>query len=171
MFKKATEAPAPKGGFRDVNAEQEDKPASTDAKGAKKPGKGKKGGKPSLAAAAGAAASKGHNSGLIPAAVEIVKEILEWDAKIREINKAKRDLRNRLKNEFGVLAAVQGYEIAMAKKDPDVRLQIESGIVDFRKMLGRQMDLDLKEGTVARTEEEYADPTNRVPADRIAREG
>lgn len=113
----------------------------------------------------------GHNSGLIPAAVAHVDAILAIDLKIKELGKAKRDHRNALKGEFGILSATQNYEISMRKKDKDVRIQIESNIQDFKTMLGYQPSLDLKEGTVARTEEEFADPGNRIPVDRIAREG
>lgn len=168
MFKKTEPAPD---AFRDV-AEAEDVIDVKKDIGSKKKGKNKKPPKATLVPIKGiGAAASGHNSGLVPAAVELVNEILDYDEKIKELGKAKRDIRNRLKNEFGVLAAVQNYEISMRKKDQDVRIQIESGIRDFKTMLGYNAALDFKEGTVAKTEEEFADPSNKVPTDRIAREG
>lgn len=101
----------------------------------------------------------GDNSGVVPGMVEIVEEILSIDEKIKELNKAKRDLRNKAKNEFGVLAFNLNEEVRFRKLDRDVRIQYESGRVDLQAMLGYQASLDLLPGSTARTEEEYENPS------------
>jgi hypothetical protein len=103
----------------------------------------------------------GDNSGVVVGMVEIVDEILILDEKIKELNKAKRDLRNKAKNEFGVLAFNLNEEVRFRKLDRDVRIQYESGRVDLQTMLGYQASLDLLDNTVARTEEEYENPSFR----------
>lgn len=101
----------------------------------------------------------GHNSGENPQLVEIFELDAEYQDKIKEINKARRDLRNRAKTEFNVLSSVYQHEIKLRKMDRDVRIQFESGHHDIKGMLGYQASLDLQAGTVARTEEEYLDPS------------
>lgn len=103
--------------------------------------------------------SAGDNSGVVPGMIEIVDEILSLDEKIKELNKAKRDLRNKAKNEFGVLSFNLNEEIRMRKLDKDVRIQYESGRVDLQAMLGYQASLDLLPGSTPRTEEEYENPS------------
>lgn len=100
----------------------------------------------------------GHNGGAIPALVSLMDETLAIDEQIKALNKGKRDISNKAKTEFGILKWNWNQEIAARKVDPDVRIQRESGAVDLRNMLGYQMALDLKPDTVARTEEELADP-------------
>ncbi len=126
----------------------------TDIEG-KSAGKKAKGGKkaPVVALAAG------HNSGANPQLVEIFTLDAEYQDKIKEINKARRELRNRAKTEFNVLSSVYQHEVKLRKMDRDVRIQFESGHHDLRNMLGYQASLDLAPGTVARTEEEYLDPS------------
>lgn len=141
---------------------------------APKPPKSKKENKapgPKLAAENLTKAYVGHNSGAIPTVVQLMDETLSIDNQLKELNKAKRDIRNRAKTEFGILSWNWGHEVAMRKKDKDVRIQLESGAVDLKNMLGYQASLDLKPTTVARTEEEYADPSNKATADVIKREG
>lgn len=103
----------------------------------------------------------GNNSGVVPGMVEIVDEILALDEKIKELNKAKRDLRNKAKNEFGVLAFNLNEEVRFRKLDRDVRIQYESGRVDLQAMLGYQASLDLLPDSTPRTEEEYENPSFR----------
>lgn len=104
--------------------------------------------------------SVGHNKGeVIPALVELMEEDLALDEKKKSIAQAQRDIRNRAKTEFGVMAAVWAYEKRMRKMDKDVRIQLESGVHDLKEMLGYQIELDLKPDTVARTEDELADPS------------
>lgn len=121
---------------------------------------------PKLAAEALTPASAGHNSGeAIPALVSIVDEILASDERVKEEGKLKRDLRNRAKTEFGILSSVLAYEIRLRKMDKDVRIQVESGHHDLKCMLGYQASLDLKPGTVERTENQLADPS--APKDDV----
>lgn len=106
-----------------------------------------------------AAATVGHNSGeAIPALKEIIDEILASDDRVKNEGKLKRDLRNRAKTEFNVLSSVLAHEIRLRKMDKDVRIQFESGHHDLKTMTGYQQELDLKPGTVARTEEQLTDP-------------
>jgi hypothetical protein len=112
-----------------------------------------KGKKPQVAIAAG------HNSGVNPQLVEIFTLDAEYQDKIKELNKARRDLRNRAKTEFNVLSSVYQHQVKLRKMDRDVRIQFESGTHDLQNMLGYQASLDLAPGTVPRTEEEYLDPS------------
>lgn len=104
-------------------------------------------------------APAGHNSGeAIPALRGIIDEILAFAEQKKNIAKAERDLRNRAKTEFNVLSSVLAHEIRLRKMDNDVRIQFESGHHDLKVMTGYQQELDLKPGTIARTEEELVDP-------------
>lgn len=103
----------------------------------------------------------GHNSGgQNPRMIAIIDEILENNRRVAEINKANRDLRNEAKSSFGVLSSVLAHEVRLRKMDDDVRIQFESGHHDLKDMLGYQASLDLRSDTVARTEEEYVDPSD-----------
>lgn len=136
-----------------------------------KPAKGKKkvhG--PKLAVETPAHAFSGHNSGVIPRVVELMDRDLEIDAKKKELSKEQRDIRNMAKTEFGILAWNWNHEKAARKVDKDVRIQRESGAVDLKNMLGYQAELDLSPTTVARTEQEYADPSNKVLPEDAGRE-
>lgn len=105
-------------------------------------------------------AKPGDNSGVNPQLQQIYVDALDIWNRGKELNKAMRDLRNKAKTEFGVLSSVFAHELRLRKMDPDVRIQFESGHVDLKNMLGYQASLDLREDTVARTEEEYVDPTH-----------
>lgn len=142
---------------------QKEKKDDVVAPKAKKPKKAKDKGPLGPKLVAGAVkpplAGKGHNSGeKIPALVELMDEDIALDLKKKEIGKAQRDIRNRAKNEFGVLAWNWNHEKQMRKVDKDVRIQRESGSVDLKNMLGFQIELDLKPDTVERTENQLADP-------------
>lgn len=160
VFKRKEAAPVESGEADDIAS-----PKPKKAKEAKKPG-------PKLIPNNLTAAPVGHNSGQKnPVVVEILKEML--DSKDRQKNEAKlqRDCRNRLKTEFGILSSVTAYGLKMLSLDADVRIQFESGVADMRVMTGYQLALDLRKETIARTEEEYVDPANKVTADTIQREG
>lgn len=152
---KATHARGKDGDIVDISA-----PRPPKKKGEKKaPG-------PKLAAEALTPAGAGHNSGeAIPALIGIVDEILASAERVKEEGKLTRDLRNRAKSEFGVLSSVLAHEIRLRKMDKDVRIQFESGHHDFKGMLGYQASLDLKPGTVERTENQLADPS--APKDDV----
>lgn len=105
------------------------------------------------------AVAAGHNSGTNPTLVEIFTLDAEYQDKIKEMNKARRDLRNRAKTEFNVLSSVYQHQVKLRKMDRDVRIQFESGTHDLQNMLGYQASLDLAPGTIPRTEEEYLDPS------------
>lgn len=100
-----------------------------------------------------------HNQ-VIPAAKDCLDRIISFDDKIKELNKAKRDERAKLKTDFGISSSVVMHELRLRKMDKDVRIQFESGHHDFKLMLGYQQELDLAEDTVARTEEEFVDPND-----------
>lgn len=147
----------------------------------KKKGKGdkKKEGKKLIANKLGAApaapAAAGHNSGdtgeVVQGIVDVIDEILKLDEQKKHIGKAQRDLRNRAKTEFGVMAGPLAHELRLRKMDRDVRIQFESGHHDLKVMSGFQFAMDLKPDTVARTEEEYVDPTRKLTVETIQREG
>lgn len=85
----------------------------------------------------------GHNSGeKNPEAIKCIDELMQFQAQKKSIAKAERDVRNRLKSEFGILSTSVAREIALRKLDPDVRVQVESNHEDFKKMLGYQPQLD-----------------------------
>lgn len=120
------------------------------------------------------AAPVGHNSGngeVVQGLVDVINEILTLDEKKKEISKAQRDLRNKAKTEFGIMAGPLAHEIRLRKMDRDVRIQFESSHHDLKVMTGYQLALDLKDGTIPRTEEEFVDPTNKLSVETIQREG
>lgn len=85
----------------------------------------------------------GHNSGeKNPEAIKCVEELMRFQEQKKSIAKAERDVRNRLKIEFGIMSSSVAREIALRKMDPDVRVQVESNHDDFKKMLGYQPSLD-----------------------------
>lgn len=85
----------------------------------------------------------GHNSGgkVIPQLRAMVDETLHLDEQIKALNKAKRDVRNRAKTEFGVLSSTWAHEMRLRKLDPDVRVQFESSHDDLKIALGYQPEL------------------------------
>ncbi len=113
----------------------------------------------------------GHNSGAIPRVVELMSRDIETDKQKKELGKEQRDIRNMAKDEFGILAWTWNQEKAARKVDKDVRIQRESNAIDLKNMLGYQGELDLKPDTVAKTEEEYVDPSNKVRAEEIQKAG
>jgi len=115
------------------------------------------------------APKEGHNSGVNAPLVGIFDEFMDLEEKKKELAKAQRDLHARAKTEFDVQSAVFSHEIRLRKLDRDVRIQFESGHYDLKDMLGYQASLDLAEGTVARTEKEFVDPTHQ--AKMLARHG
>lgn len=118
-------------------------------------------------------ATVGHNSDpvVIPDVVEKVGEYLaSWERQRTEA-KLQRDIKAELKQKYGISSAVFSHEIRLRKMDSDVRIQFESNHHDLKLALGYQAELDLKPGTIARTEEEYADPSNRATAETLEREG
>lgn len=118
-------------------------------------------------------AAAGDNSGAHPGLQKIVDEILFHDEKKKEHGKCQRDLRNQAKSEYGVQAGVLAHELRLRKLASDARVQFESGHHDLKQMLGYQIALDLKPNTVARSEEEYVDPGQKLRAGDplISREG
>lgn len=134
-------------------------------------GKAKKPKKDKPALVANSLSRAGHNSGAIPELVKLKEEFLALDEKIKALGKAKRDIRNKVKQEYSVLSFNWNEEIRMAKLQNDVRIQYESGRKDLQNMLGYQASLDLAPGTTPRTEEEFADPSNKLTAEALQRQG
>ena len=116
--------------------------------------------------------SIGHNSGeVIPGLVAAVDEMLAIQEQKKALGKAERDIRNKVKSEYGVLSSVFAHEMRLRKLATDARVQFESGHADLKTALGYQHSLDLKENTVARTEEEFVDPGNKTTVETLQREG
>lgn len=162
--------PTPKDAMgEDMSDSVEDKAAPAK----KKKGKAeKKKAGPKLVAAALKMAGEGHNRGqLLPELVALMDEDLALEEQKKAIGKAQRDIRNKVKTEYGVQLWNWNYEKQQRKVAKDVRIQRESGQVDLKVMLGYQLDLDLKSDTVARTEEEFVDPANKTTVETIQREG
>lgn len=95
------------------------------------------------------AAGAGHNSGddkntgeQNPEAIKCLDELMAIEAQKKALAKASRDVRNRLKSEFHILASSVSRELSLRKLDADVRVQVESNHEDFKKMLGYQPSLD-----------------------------
>lgn len=105
------------------------------------------------------AGSPGHNSQVVPELLELMDEDLALDEKKKELGKAQLAIRNRVKAEFGVPKKTWNAEKALRKLDAEVRVQHEASLHDLKGMLGYQASLDLQPGTVARTEDEHADPS------------
>lgn len=142
-------------GFRDAEPKQANDDKAETSAVPKAKGKGKK------EAAAKEAADKGHNSGAIPAVDEAFVRILTYDAQIKSINAAKKEERNKLKTEYGLLSDTVAIELKLRKKSPEVRAQIEANVDDLQVMLGRK----------AASEPEYADPSRKIRLESIQREG
>lgn len=88
----------------------------------------------------------GHNSENTgeknPEAIKCLDELMAIEAQKKSLAKASRDVRNRLKSEFHILASSVSRELSLRKLDADVRVQVESNHEDFKKMLGYQPSLD-----------------------------
>lgn len=106
----------------------------------------------------------GHNSPPLtgeknPEAIKLLDELMVFQAQKKAIAKAERDVRNRLKSEFSILASSVAREVSLRKLDADVRVQVETNHEDFKKMLGYQPSLDFQGGIAT-------DATNKaVPSD------
>lgn len=74
---------------------------------------------------------------------EIFEKYMKLEADMKKLNQAKRELRAKAKEEHEILSSVFMYEIAMLKKDPEQRVQFESGVKDLKSQLGYQMAMDL----------------------------
>lgn len=91
----------------------------------------------------------GHNSNngeKNPEAIKCLNEIMAIQAQKKTLARAERDIRNRLKSEFSILASSVSREISLRKLDPDVRVQVETNHEDFKKMVGYQPSLDFVNG-------------------------
>lgn len=91
----------------------------------------------------------GHNSNngeKNPEAIKCLDELMGIEAQKKALAKASRDVRNRLKSEFHILASSVSRELSLRKLDADVRVQVESNHEDFKKMLGYQPSLDFVNG-------------------------
>lgn len=88
-----------------------------------------------------------HTGEKNPEAIKCMDELIEFQAQKKALAKAERDVRNRLKTEFGILASSVAREVALRKLDADVRVQVETNHEDFKKMLGYQPQLDFADGS------------------------
>jgi CCR4-NOT transcriptional regulation complex NOT5 subunit len=117
-------------------------------------------------------AAAGHNSGGI---IEEVKskmdEYLASCERQKAEGKLQREIKAFLKQGYAIRSSVFSHEVRLRKMALDERIQFESGHKDLKLALGFQHELDLKVDTVARTEEEYIDPSNRATLEVIQREG
>jgi hypothetical protein len=114
----------------------------------------------------------GHNSAeVVGGLVAAVDEMLAINEQKKALGKAERDIRNKVKSEYGVLSSVFAHEMRLRKLANDARVQFESGHADLKIALGYQHSLDLNADTIARTEEEYVDPSNKTSVETLHREG
>ncbi len=116
-----------------------------------------------------APASIGHNGKVIPEIQERLTAILKLREDKKALSKQETEHKNYLKEKFGIQKRVVTLELAMQSLDKTVRIQLEAAHHDLKVATGYQMALDLKEGTVARTEEEFVDPNDpEAEANRLA---
>ncbi len=95
------------------------------------------------------AVTTGHNSGLInPLIQEIYSGYEQIEESIKALNKDKKALRVKAKEEFGVPTRVFSIELSMRKLDPNVRAEIEIAHQDLKAMLGYQMALNFHDDNV-----------------------
>lgn len=73
---------------------------------------------------------------------DMVETYLKYEEDKKLINKAQREIRAKAKEEHGILSSVWSAEIRMRKMDPDVRIQYETGLEDFKVQLGHQFDIE-----------------------------
>lgn len=99
-----------------------------------------------------------HTGERNPEAVKCLDELLAIQVQKKALGKAERDVRNRFKTEFGILASSVSRELALRKLDTDVRVQVETNHEDLKKMLGYQPSLDFTNG-VATTASAKAQPS------------
>ncbi len=117
-------------------------------------------------------AAPGHNSaGVIEDVKAKVAEYLASCERQKAEAKLQREIKAFLKTGYGIRSSVFSHEVRLRKMELDERIQFESGHQDLKIALGYQAELDLKAGTVARTEEEYVDPSNRVTVETLHHEG
>lgn len=93
-----------------------------------------------------------------PEAVKCLDELLAIQVQKKALGKAERDVRNRFKSEFGILASSVSRELTLRKLDTDVRVQVETNHEDLKKMLGYQPSLDFT-GTGITTASAKAQPS------------
>lgn len=78
-----------------------------------------------------------------PAFIELMEKHELIDENKKQCTKAQGDIRARAKEEMCVSSKVFMLQVAMRKLDPDVRKQVEQGIMDTNVMLGYQFALAL----------------------------
>lgn len=113
----------------------------------------------------------GHNGEKVPELMAKMEEALDIKKQIKALSDALGDISAFVKDRYNIPKKNWNYELQMRKLDKNVRIQFEATQVDLKIMLGYQLALDLHAGTIARTEEEYADPSNKITPDVIQRAG
>lgn len=112
----------------------------------------------------------GHNSGkVIPEIQEKLSAILKLREDKKALGKQETEIKNYLKEKFGIQKRVITIELALQTLDKTTRIQLEAAHHDLKVATGYQMALDLKPDTVARTEDEFVDPNDpEAEANKLA---
>jgi hypothetical protein len=88
--------------------------------------------------------AEGHNSGGInPEVQNLFAEDEKLEDAIKVLQKDRKAIRVRAKEEFGIPLRVWAIEKAMRKLDVNVRAEIEQAHSDLKMMIGYQMALNL----------------------------
>lgn len=111
----------------------------------------------------------GHNGKVIPEVQEKFTEILKLREQKKALGKQETEIKNFLKEKFGISKRAQTLELQMQSLDKTVRIQLEAELSDLKVTTGYQLALDLAHGTTARTEEEFVDPSDpEAEANKLA---
>lgn len=96
------------------------------------------------------AAKEGHNSGGInPEVQNLFAEDEKLEESIKTLQKDRKSIRVRAKEEFGIPLRVWSIEKSMRKLDVNVRAEIEQAHADLKAMTGYQMAMNLVPPTPA----------------------
>lgn len=89
-------------------------------------------------------AREGHNSGVInPQVQELFSDDEKLEESIKTLQKDRKAIRVRAKEEFGIPLRVWSIEKSMRKLDVNVRAEIEQAHADLKAMTGYQMAMNL----------------------------
>lgn len=115
-------------------------------------------------------APAGHNRGqVIPDLAKDFEEIESIREQKRVLSKAETEVKNRIKKKYNFSKRAVSDELKDRAMDKTTRTQHESERHDLKVALGYQMSMDLLAGTVGRTENEFADPSDpEAEANKLA---
>ncbi len=105
--------------------------------------------------------SAGHNRGqYIPDLAQRLLDIEKIREQKRELGKQETEIKNDIKKKYGFSKRAVTDELKDRAMDKTTRTQHEAERHDLKVASGYQYAMDLKADTIARTENEFADPND-----------